>query len=148
MEPRPPTDVSLRGRWLPHWAPFEGLQHFFWEKRKGFSWLRKWRLVTASIVRFWPNEVFDPRRSPRHARRVQPRGEGEGETGATVAAAVLQFKEKSTGVREYRTLGETRSGFRRVTLEGRAQKTFETEVLWGAPVDIWERHTESWTILC
>ena len=45
-------------------------------------------------------KVFGPRRSPRHARRVQFRGAGEGETEAKVAPAVLQFKEKSTGVRE------------------------------------------------
>ena len=56
--------------------------------------------MAASIDRFWPSKVFDPRRSPRHARRVQPRGAGEGETEAKVAPAVLQFKEKSTGVRE------------------------------------------------
>ena len=132
---RPPTDVSLRGSWLPHWATCEGLQHFVWE-RKGCSWLRKWRPVAAFYRKiFWPNKVFDPRRSPRHARRVQPRGAGEGETEVKVAAAVLQFKEKSIGVREpvphaWRNqvgfFGECRwKGISR----WRAQKTMKTEVL-------------------
>ena len=85
--------------------------------------------MAASIVRFWPR-FFDPRRSPRHARRVQPSGAGEGETEAKVAAAVLQFKEKSTGVREpLPHAWRNQVGFRRVTLEERVQKTFETEVL-------------------
>ena len=28
--------------------------------------------MAASIDKFWPNKVFDPRRSPRYARRVHP----------------------------------------------------------------------------
>ena len=59
-----------------------------------------------------------------------PQVQEEGETEAKVAAAVLQFKEKSTGVREpLPHAWRNQVGFRRVTLEERVQKTFETEVL-------------------
>ena len=116
---RPPTDVSLRGSWLPHWAPCEGLQHFVWGKRKGCSWLRKWRLVAASIDKFWPNKVFDPRRSL--ATLAEYNSEEQERVKLKQKLLRQSFSSRrnpQVSVSHCRTLGETRSGFRRVTLEG------------------------------